>query len=112
MTDPQAGRKLQRRQAPQATHTQDATAGASSAQLHAGGRDRFEFRPAAWVVVTAKLISLWLLRPTLGKRALAGLAWSFLPRRLKLIALGALAAVFLISAASIAAVLVLIGQLA
>jgi hypothetical protein len=62
--------------------------------------------------LASKLISLWLLRPTLGKRALAGLAWSFLPRRLKLIGLGALAAVFLIAGASIAAVLVLIGQLA
>src|SRR5690242_11505792 len=89
MTEPQPGRKLQRRHA---THAPGATAGPSGAQLRAGGRDRFEFRPAAWFVVAAKLMSLWLLRPTLGKRALAGLAWSFLPRRLKLIALGALAA--------------------
>jgi hypothetical protein len=72
---------------------------------------RIEFRPAAWLLVAVEVLNLWLRGPALGKRALAGLAWRFLPRRLKLLA-GAAAAVALLLVAGAAAALVLaIGQL-
>ena len=85
---------------------------APEARGHARATDqdevRFEFRPAPWLLASLALLKYWFVRPRLGKRALVGLAWRFLPRRFKLIAGGAatLALVLLIGAVGVFVVVV------
>lgn len=71
-----------------------------------------EFRPARWLVATAALVWLWLVRPQFGKRAFVALAWRFTPRRLKLIAGGVAAVALVVLAGSIAALVLVLDQLA
>jgi hypothetical protein len=68
----------------------------------------FEFRPARWLLAALVLLRLWLLRPTLGKRAILVLAWRFIPRRLKLIAGGVVVLGVFLVAGSIAALVVVL----
>jgi hypothetical protein len=62
--------------------------------------------------MAAQVVSLWLVRPRLGKRALLGLAWRALPRKLKLVARGAAAVALILLAGALAALVLVIGQLA
>ena len=55
---------------------------------------------------------LWLTRPTVGKRALLAVAWRFTPRRLKLIAGGAATLALIVFLGSVAALLLVLNQLA
>jgi hypothetical protein len=82
------------------------------ARPDAGEGVGIELRPAAWLLVAAEILSLWLRRPPLGKRALVGLAWTFLPRRLKLFAGAAAAVALLLAAGALAVLVVAISQLA
>jgi hypothetical protein len=71
-----------------------------------------EFRPARWLVATVALLWLWLVRPQFGKRALVALAWRFTPRRFKLIAGGVVAVALVVLAGSVAALVLVLDQLA
>jgi hypothetical protein len=73
---------------------------------------RIEFRPTAWLLLAAEVLSLWLQRPAPGKRALVGLAWRFLPRRLKVLAGAGAAVALLLAAGALAAMAIAISQLA
>jgi hypothetical protein len=66
---------------------------------HAGERVRFQFRPSSRLLVASELVSLWLSQPRLRKRALLGLAWRLLPRRLKLVSGAAAALTFVLAVA-------------
>jgi len=70
-----------------------------------------EFRPARWLLAALTVLALWLLSPTLGKRGLAGLAWEFAPRRLRLIAGGVATLVLVVLAGSVAAIALALTQL-
>ena len=76
------------------------------------GDEWIEFRPARWVVATVALLWLWLVRPQFGKRELVVSAWRFTPRRLKLIAGGVAAVAFVVLAGSVAALVLMLVQLA
>jgi len=86
--------------------------------VHASGREGrlgdgwIEFRSARWLVATVALLWLWLVRPRFGKRALVTLAWRFTPRRFKLIAGGVAALGLIVLAGSIAALFLVLDQLA
>jgi hypothetical protein len=76
------------------------------------GDEWIEFRPARWLVAALTLFGLWLARPRVGRRALLAVAWRFIPRRLKLIAGAAAALVLVVLAGSIAAIALVLNQLA
>jgi hypothetical protein len=76
------------------------------------GDEWIEFRPARWLVATVALLWLWLARPQVGKRALVAFAWRFVPRRLKLIAGGVAAVALVVLAGSVAALVLVLDQLA
>jgi hypothetical protein len=86
--------------------------------IQASGREErlddgwIEFRPARWLVATVALLWLWLVRPQFGKRALVAFAWRFTPRRFKLIAGGAAAFALVVLAGSVAALVLVLDQLA
>jgi hypothetical protein len=71
-----------------------------------------EFRPARWLVATIALLWLWLVRPQFGKRELVVSAWRFTPRRLKLIAAGVAAVALVVLTGSVAALVLVLVQLA
>ena len=71
-----------------------------------------EFRPARWLVATIALLWLWLVRPQFGKRELVVSAWGFTPRRLKLITGGVAAVALIVLAGSIAALVLVLVQMA
>jgi len=71
-----------------------------------------EFRPARWLVAALTVLWLWLTRPPVGKRALLAVAWRFTPRRLKLIAGGAATLALIVFLGSVAALLLVLNQLA
>jgi hypothetical protein len=75
------------------------------------GDEWIEFRPARWLLAAVALLSLWLVRPTIGKRALLALAWRFTPRRLRLIAAGAAGLALMVLAGSVAALVLVLEQL-
>jgi hypothetical protein len=76
------------------------------------GDEWIEFRPARWLLAAVALLSLWLVRPKIGKRALLALAWRFTPRRLRLIAAGAAGLALMVLAGSVAALVLVLDQLA
>ena len=86
--------------------------------VHASGREGrlgdgwIEFRPARWLMATLALVRLWLVRPQVGKRALVAFAWRFTPRRLKLIVGGVAALALVVLAGSVAALVLVLDQLA
>jgi len=83
---------------------------ASSGQRRLGD-EWIEFHPARWLVAALTLLTVWLARPSFGKRALLALAWQFTPRRLKLIAGGAAAVALIVLAGSVAVLLLALNQL-
>ena len=103
------GTKLERKPTPVATRA-EATTGDGSWERP--GAYRVEFRPALWLLIAAEVVSRWLGRPSLSKGALLGLAWRFLPRKLKLAAGGAGAVALLLVAGSFAALVLALSQLA
>ena len=76
------------------------------------GDEWIEFRPARSLVATVALLWLWLVRPQVGKRALVAFAWRFIPRRFKLIAGGVAAVALVVLAGSVAALVLVLDQLA
>jgi hypothetical protein len=76
------------------------------------GDEWIEFRPARWLVAALTLLTLWLARPRVGARALVAVAWGFIPRRFKLIAGGAAALALIVLAGSVAALVLVLNQLA
>jgi hypothetical protein len=76
------------------------------------GDEWIEFRPARWLLAAVALLSLWLVRPKIGKRALLALAWRFTPRRPRLIAAGAAGLTLMALAGSVAALVLVLDQLA
>ena len=76
------------------------------------GDEWVEFRPARWLVAALTLLGLWLARPRVGKRALLAVAWGFIPRRFKLIAGSAAALALIVLAGSVAAIVLVLNQLA
>ena len=71
-----------------------------------------EFRPARWLLAALTILAFWLVRPTMGKRALLALAWRFTPRRLRLIAGGVATLALLVLVGSLAALVLVLDQLA
>jgi hypothetical protein len=107
------GTQIERRQTGETIgHEAEAMTARDRPRLRAGEGARLEVRPAAWLLVAVEVLSLMLGRPTLGKRALVGLAWGLLPRRLRLLAGGAAAVALLLGAGAVAALLFVICQLA
>ena len=104
------GTKLERKPAPVATRAEAATT--ADWGWERAGTYRLEFRPALWLLIAAEVVSRWLGRPSLSKGALLGLAWRFLPRKLKLAAGGAAALALLLVAGSVAALVLALSQLA
>ena len=81
----------------------------------AGGRlsdDWIEFWPARWLVATVALLWLCLVRPQFGKRALVAFAWRSIPQRLKLITAGVAGVALVVLAGSVAALVLVLDQLA
>lgn len=76
------------------------------------GEEWIEFRPARWLVATVALLWLWLVRPQFGRRALVAFAWRFTPRRLKLMVGGVAALALVVLAGSVAALVLVLDQLA
>ena len=70
------------------------------------------FVPARWVVVALGATRLLLRGGRLGKLGLAGLAWTFLPRKLKLWAVGLAVAATIVVIGSLAAIALLVLQIA
>lgn len=70
------------------------------------------FVPARWVVVALGATRLVLRGGKLGKLGLAGLAWAFLPRKLKLWAVGLAVAATIVVIGSLAAIALLVLQIA
>ena len=70
------------------------------------------FVPARWVVVALGATRLILRGGKLGKLGLAGLAWTFLPRKLKLWAVGLAIAATVVVVGSLAAIALLVLQIA
>jgi hypothetical protein len=68
---------------------------------------RFRSSQHRWQLAALELWSLWQNRPRLRKRDVLALAWSYTPRKLKLVA-GAAAAFALISVAGAVTVLALV----
>jgi hypothetical protein len=80
---------------------------------------RLEFRPALWLLLAVEVVSLSQGRPRLGKRAFLGLAWSFvprawgfLPRKVKLVTGGVAAFALRVLPGSVAALALVLSQLA
>ena len=76
------------------------------------GDEWIEFRPARWLVATVALLWLLLVRPKFGKRALVAVAWRTIPRRLKFIAGGVAGVALVVLAGSVAALVLVLDQLA
>jgi hypothetical protein len=71
-----------------------------------------EFVPARWVVVGLGAARLLLRGGKFGKLGLVGLAWTFLPRKLKLWAAGLALAATIVVIGAMAAIALLVLQLA
>jgi hypothetical protein len=69
------------------------------------------FVPARWLVVALGVSRMLLRGGKLGKLGIAGIAWSLLPRKLKLIAIGLVVAASIVVAGSLAAIALLLMQL-
>lgn len=78
----------------------------------AGGWTLVEFRPARWLLASLTLLAFLLARPALGKRALLAFAWRFAPRRLRLMAGGLAALAVVVLVGSVAALVLVLDQLA
>jgi hypothetical protein len=78
----------------------------------AGDWTLVEFRPARWLLVSLTILAVWLASPLLGKRALLALAWRFTPRRLRLLAGGVATLALVVLVGSIAALVLVLDQLA
>jgi hypothetical protein len=70
-----------------------------------------DFVPARWVVVALATTRLLLRGGKIGKLGLAGLAWTFLPRKLKLWAVGLVLAASIVVVGALAAIALLVLQL-
>ena len=68
--------------------------------------------PARWLVVGLSVTRLLLRGGKLGKLGIAGIVWSVLPRKLRLIALGFVVAGSIVLAGSLAALALLAMQIA
>jgi hypothetical protein len=73
---------------------------------------QLDFVPARWVVLALGAGRLLLRGGKLGKLGLAGLAWTFLPRKLKLWAVGLALAATVVVVGSLAAIALLVMQIA
>jgi hypothetical protein len=73
---------------------------------------QLDFVPACWVVLALGAGRLLLRGGKLGKLGLAGLAWTFLPRKLKLWAVGLALAATVVVVGSLAAIALLVMQIA
>jgi hypothetical protein len=102
--------ELERRNAP-AGPLLKTNADPDPGRTDAGERVRLQFRPSSWLLVAAELVSLWLDQPRLRKRALLGLAWRLLPRRLKLVSSAAAALAFVLAAGAVAGIVLLLSGL-
>ena len=78
----------------------------------AGDWTLVEFRPARWLLASLTILTLWLVSPILGKRAVLALAWRFTPRRLRLVAGGVAALALVVLVGSVAAFVLVLDQLA
>jgi len=72
----------------------------------------FEFVPARWLVVAFAVARLVFRRGKLGKIGILGLAWSFAPRRLRLIAGGLALAGVIVVLGALSAIALLFLQVA
>ena len=70
------------------------------------------FVPARWVVLALGAARMLLRGGKLGKLGLAGLAWTFLPRKLKLWAVGLALAATIVVVGALAAIALLALQIA
>ena len=68
--------------------------------------------PARWILLLMALARLLLTGGTLGKLSVAGLVWSFAPRKLKLTAAGLAAAMTIVLMGAIAAIALFATQIA
>ncbi len=67
--------------------------------------------PARWLVIALAIAKLLLTRGAFVKVGAAGLVWTVLPRKLKIVAVGLAAAATLVIAGSLAAIALLALQL-
>jgi len=93
-------------------HRDVATREASSQGRVADEWTLVEFRPARWLLTALTVLAFWLAGPKVGNRRLLALAWQFAPRRLRLIAASVGALVLVVVAGSIAALALMLNQLA
>ncbi len=103
---------VQQAPAPIARRKADAIAARRQWWARAAERVHLEFRPAGWLLITLGILRLWLKRPRLGKRTVFGLAWAFVPPKLKLAAGGVAAGALILLAGAIAALVLVLNQLA
>lgn len=69
------------------------------------------FVPARWLVIALAIAKLLLTRGAFVKISAAGLVWTVVPRKLKIVAVGLAAAATLVIAGSLAAIALLALQL-
>jgi hypothetical protein len=76
-----------------------------------GGFGEIRFLPARWILVLVAMARLLLKGGKLGKFGVAGLVWSFAPRKLKFAAAGLAAAATIVLIGAVAAIALLALQL-
>lgn len=90
---------------------QQAGSGQSPHPPWSGGFREIRFLPARWILVLAAVARLLLKGGKLGKFGVAGLVWSFAPRKLKFAAGGLAAAAMIVLVGAVAAITLLALQL-
>jgi hypothetical protein len=82
------------------------------AQVRDAERARFESSPVGRILSTLGLSGLFLLRARLTKWRVLSLAWTLVPRKIKLVAGGFVAAWLIVALATLAAVAVMVARVA
>jgi len=76
-----------------------------------GEHEGIRFEPAAWLVAALAVSRLLLRAGKLGKLGIAGLAWTLVPRKLKVAAAGLAVAALVVVMGALAALALLAMQL-
>ena len=74
------------------------------ARVHAAERARFESSPVGRILSALGLSGLFVFRVRLTKRRVLSLAWALVPRKIKLVAGGLVAAWLIVALATLTAV--------
>lgn len=83
-----------------------------ASQVRAAEQSELRFVPARWLLVSASLARLVLSRGKFGKLGIAALLWSVAPRKLRLVLYGVAGSALVVLLGALAAIALLVLQLA